>query len=102
MGVSLLARKLLFTGLWAWEEPGAETLAQQLAFAAGPAPVVAVEGRGRSWMVGTSDTSVRGSPGGRKAAKASQQPSEVQLGDEIRRAEFKAFTYKIKSLSSTL
>lgn len=71
MGVNLLARKLLFTGLWAWEEPGAEILAQQLAFAAGPSPVVAVEGRGKPWMVGTSDTSFRCSTGGRKAAKTS-------------------------------
>lgn len=51
---------------------------------------------------GTSDASFTGSKGGRKAARVGQRPPEALLKDETGTAGFKSFTYKIKSLPSTL
>lgn len=51
MGISLLARKLLSTGFWAQVETGPDTLAQQLAFAAGPSPRATLNGKAQPWMV---------------------------------------------------
>ena len=101
----MLLRKLLYTGFWVQEEPGPETLAWKLAFAAGSFPVAALEQKSRALEdkeEGNLEASFTGSRGGGKAAEASQRPPGVQLEEETRRAESKYLTYKIKPLSSTV